>query len=37
MKKIKGVLIDLDGVVYIEDETIPGAVEALNWLRQRGF
>jgi HAD superfamily hydrolase (TIGR01458 family) len=37
MEKIKGVLIDLDGVVYIEDQTIPGAVETVNWLRQKGF
>ncbi|UCD79051.1 MAG: TIGR01458 family HAD-type hydrolase [Desulfobacterales bacterium] len=37
MKKIKGFLIDLDGVIYIEDQTIPGAVEAVNWLRQHGF
>jgi HAD superfamily hydrolase (TIGR01458 family) len=37
MKKIKGFLIDLDGVVYIEDQTIPGAVETVNWLRQQGF
>ena len=37
MKKIKGFLIDLDGVIYIEDQTIPGAVEAVNWLRRQGF
>ena len=37
MKKIKGFLIDLDGVLYIEDQTIPGAVEAVNWLRDQGF
>jgi len=37
MKTIKGFLIDLDGVVYIEDQTIPGAVETVNWLRQQGF
>ena len=37
MKKIKGFLIDLDGVLYIEDQTIPGAVETVNWLRQQGY
>ena len=37
MKKIKGFLIDLDGVVYIEDQTISGAVETVNWLRRRGY
>jgi len=37
MKKIKGFLIDLDGVLYIEDHTIPGAVETVNWLREKGF
>ncbi len=37
MKNIKGFLIDLDGVIYIEDQTIAGAVEAVNWLRQQGF
>lgn len=34
---IKGFLIDLDGVLYIEDQCIPGAVETVNWLRQEGF
>ena len=37
MKNIKGFLIDLDGVLYIEDETILGAVETVNWLRQQGY
>jgi len=37
MKNIKGFLIDLDGVLYIEDQTIPGAVETVNWLRQQGI
>ena len=34
---IQGFLIDLDGVLYIEDRTIPGAVETVNWLREKGF
>ncbi len=37
MTTTKGFLIDLDGVVYIEDQTIPGAVETVNWLRRQGF
>jgi phospholysine phosphohistidine inorganic pyrophosphate phosphatase len=32
-----GLLIDLDGVVYIEDTVVPGAPEALDWLRQHGL
>jgi phospholysine phosphohistidine inorganic pyrophosphate phosphatase len=31
-----GLLIDLDGVVYIEDSVVPGVPEALDWLRRRG-
>ena len=37
MDNIKGFLIDLDGVLYIEDQVIPGAVETVNWLRQQGY
>jgi len=37
MNNIKGFLIDLDGVIYIEDQAIPGAVGAVNWLRQPDF
>ncbi len=37
MNMIKGFLIDLDGVLYIEDQVIPGAVETVNWLRQQGY
>lgn len=35
-KSIQGFLIDLDGVLYIEEQVIPGATETVNWLRQRG-
>ena len=37
MNQIKGLLIDLDGVLYIEDQIIPGAVETMEWLRRAGF
>jgi HAD superfamily hydrolase (TIGR01458 family) len=37
MNNIKGFLIDLDGVLYIEDQVIAGAVETVNWLRDQGF
>jgi len=36
MKK-KGFLIDMDGVIYRGSEPIPGAVEFINRLRDRGF
>src|SRR5919197_4296846 len=31
------VLLDLDGVLYVEDERIPGAIEAVAALRDRGL
>ena len=34
---IRGVLIDLSGTIHIEDQVIPGAIEALNKLRERGL
>ncbi|MFY0255340.1 HAD-IIA family hydrolase [Chitinophaga sp. 30R24] len=36
MKK-KGFLIDMDGVIYKGSEPIPGAVEFINWLREKGL
>ena len=34
---ITTVLLDLDGVLYVEDEAIPGALEAVEELRARGL
>ncbi|HVP94882.1 MAG TPA: TIGR01458 family HAD-type hydrolase [Methanoregulaceae archaeon] len=35
--KVKGILIDLDGVMYTGDEVIPGAIEALQYLKNKGY
>ncbi len=32
-----GVLLDLDGVVYVGEQAVPGAPEALSWLRASGI
>ena len=32
---MKAVLIDLDGVLYVGDEVVPGAVEAVGWLVEK--
>jgi HAD superfamily hydrolase (TIGR01458 family) len=34
---VTALLVDLDGVLYVEDEPIPGAVEAVRALRARGL
>jgi HAD superfamily hydrolase (TIGR01458 family) len=34
---IEGLLIDLDGVLYVEDEPVPGAAEAVRKLRSDGL
>jgi HAD superfamily hydrolase (TIGR01458 family) len=35
--EVDGLLIDVDGVLRVDDVVIPGAVEALATLRERGF
>jgi len=35
MENIKGLLIDLDGVIYNDSQLIPGAKECIHWLRDK--
>ncbi len=34
---VEALLLDLSGVIYVEDEAVPGAAEALEQLREAGF
>ena len=34
---MKGVLFDLDGVFYVEQQLIPGGIACLDWLREQGI
>jgi ribonucleotide monophosphatase NagD (HAD superfamily) len=34
---LEGVLIDLDGVVYVGDAALPGSLEAIERLRASGL
>jgi len=34
---VRGVLLDLDGVVYVGDQPVPGAARAVDWLRSEGI
>ena len=34
---VDAVLIDLDGVLHVGDAPVPGAVEAVEWLRDEGI
>jgi HAD superfamily hydrolase (TIGR01458 family) len=34
---VSGVLLDVDGVLRVDDQIIPGAIEAVRHLRDRGF
>jgi HAD superfamily hydrolase (TIGR01458 family) len=33
---VRGVLLDLDGVLYVGDQPVPGAAAAVDWLDRRG-
>jgi HAD superfamily hydrolase (TIGR01458 family) len=37
MPDIRAVLLDIDGVLTVSWRPIPGAVEAVGWLRERGY
>jgi ribonucleotide monophosphatase NagD (HAD superfamily) len=37
LEGMAALLIDLDGVLYVEEELVPGALEAVNRLRDRGL
>ena len=37
LEDVRALLIDLDGVLYVEQEPIAGAVEAVGRLRERGL
>lgn len=37
MSSIRGVLLDIDGVLHVSMQLIPGAVETLRWLEQEGY
>jgi HAD superfamily hydrolase (TIGR01450 family) len=37
MRKIQGFLLDIDGVLYAGSQPVPGAVEAIDSLQERGF
>jgi HAD superfamily hydrolase (TIGR01458 family) len=34
---VRALLVDLDGVLYVEDEPVPGAVEAVRTVREAGL
>lgn len=34
-RSVQGLLIDLDGVLYVEDAVTPGAVQAIHFLREK--
>jgi ribonucleotide monophosphatase NagD (HAD superfamily) len=37
MQPIRGVLLDLDGVLHVSMQPIPGAAEILSWLEKQGY
>jgi HAD superfamily hydrolase (TIGR01458 family) len=37
LEDVEGLLLDLSGVIYVEDEAVPGAAEALTRFREKGI
>lgn len=37
MSEVEGVLLDIDGVLAVSWEALPGAVDTVTWLRERGM
>src|SRR5438552_19188708 len=37
MSAIRGILLDIDGVLHISMHPIPGAAQTLEWLAQQGY
>jgi HAD superfamily hydrolase (TIGR01458 family) len=37
LERVRALLLDLDGVLYVEDDPVAGAPEAVDRLRSRGF
>ncbi|MGQ0670458.1 MAG: hypothetical protein ACT4PO_12410, partial [Actinomycetota bacterium] len=37
MRDIEGVLLDIDGVLAVSWEPIPGAAKTIDWLRKEGL
>lgn len=37
MQPVRGVLLDIDGVLHVSMQPISGAAEALHWLEQHGY
>jgi HAD superfamily hydrolase (TIGR01458 family) len=35
--EVRGVLLDLDGVLYVGDEPVPGAAAVVDWLARQGI
>lgn len=34
---MRGILLDLDGVLYVDDDPVPGAAEVVGWLAREGI
>src|SRR5574340_1305132 len=37
MSTIRGVLLDIDGVLHISMQPVAGAIETLHWLEKQGY